>query len=149
MAVLKSLKRRIIKMFREFLVHHNSSLEYRAKLLTLIVSANGEISECEKQKLKEVAHSIYADDIDRAMLLIDTVHEYHKKIITNNGLDFEHLIRLVEKETKEVKRFAQKIDINLLKEFSECIEEEEEEEVLFNQRLIEFLENLKDEYGVL
>jgi len=134
-------------MFREFLVYHHSSLEYRAKILTLIVSANGDICECEKQKLKEIAHTIYSDDQERAELLIDTINEYHTKIITNNGLDFEHLIQIVVKETREVKRFAQKIDMDLLKTLNECVDEDDEEEVLFKQRLLEFLQNLKDEHG--
>ena len=134
-------------MFREFLVYHNSSLEYRAKILTLMVSANGEICECEKQILKEIVHEIYQDDLERAELLIDTIHEYHTKIITNNGLDFEHLIQLVLKETKEVKRFAQKIDMNLLRRFETCVDEESEEDVLFQKRILEFLESLKLEYG--
>jgi hypothetical protein len=143
--VFKNLKRTVKKMFREFLVYHHSSMEYRAKILTLMVSSNGEICECEKQKLKEIAHSIYSDDIERAELLIDTVHEYHTKIITRNGLDFEHLIQLVERETKEVKRFADKIDISLLQELHACIDEEEDR--LFQDRIIEFLQTLKDEYG--
>jgi len=143
----KSLKRTLKKFFREFLVYHNSSLEYRAKILTLIVSANGDICECEKQKLKEIAHTIYSKDQERAELLIDTIHEYHNKIVTNNGLDFEHLIQIVVKETKEVKRFAQKIDIGLLKTLNECIDEDDEEEILYKERILEFLQNLKDEYG--
>lgn len=134
-------------MFREFLVYHHSSLEYRAKILTLMVSSNGEIDECEKQKLKEIAHTIYGDDHDRAELLIDTVNEYHNKIITQNGLDFEHLIMLVERETKEVKRFAQKIDMGMLMQLHECADDENEEEVLFQKRILEFLQNLKEEYG--
>jgi len=146
--MLKSFKRSVIKMFREFLVYHNSSLEYRAKLLTLLVSANGEIDECEKQKLKEIAHSIYSKDQERAELLIDTVNEYHHKIINHNGLDFEHLIQLVAKETKEVKRFCTKIDMEVLKQLQECTDEEDEEEWLFQQRIIEFLQNLKDECRV-
>ena len=145
MKVFKSLKRTVKKMFREFLVYHHSSMEYRAKILTLMVSSNGEICECEKQKLKEIAHSIYSDDIERAELLVDMVHEYHTKIITRNGLDFEHLIQLVERETKEVKRFADKIDISLLQQLHACIEEEEDR--LFQDRIIEFLQTLKDEYG--
>jgi uncharacterized tellurite resistance protein B-like protein len=138
-----------MKMFREFLVYHNSSLEFRAKLLTLMISANGEMCECEKQKLKEIAHTIYADDHERAELLVDTVYEYHYKIITNNGLDFEHLIAQVNREVKEVKRFCQKIDISLLMKLHECIDEqEEEEESLFQMRIIEFLQTLKQECRV-
>ena len=143
--VFKSLKRTVRKMFREFLVHHHSSLEYRAKILTLMVSANDEICECEKQKLKEIAHSIYGDDLDRAELLIDTVNEYHTKIITHNGLDFEDLIQLVEQESRNVPRFVKKIDMNLLRELHACIDDEED--ALFQVRILEFLGTLKEEYG--
>ena len=136
-----------MKMFREFLVYHHSSLEYRAKILTLMVSSNGEICECEKQKLKEIAESIYGDDVERAELLLDTVNEYHMKIINHNGLDFEHLIQLVEKETKAVKRFAAKIDMKILMELHECMDSEDDK--LFQQRILEFLQGLKDEYGVV
>lgn len=145
MKVFKSLKRTVKKMFREFLVYHHSSMEYRAKILTLMVSANGEITECEKQKLEEIAHRIYGNDTERAEILIDTIGEYHKKIVTNNGLDFEHLIQQVERETKEVARFAEKIDIPLLRELYECIDNEED--ALFQERILEFLQMLKDEYG--
>ena len=145
--MLKSLKRTVKKMFREFLVYHHSSLEYRAKILTLMISSNGEICECEKQKLKEIAHSIYGDDQERAELLLDTITEYHMKIVTHNGLDFEHLIQLVEKETKAVKRFAGKIDMKLLMQLHECMDSEED--ILFQQRILEFLQGLKDEYGVV
>ena len=136
-----------MKMFRELLVYHHSSLEYRAKILTLMISANGEICECEKQKLKEIAHSVYGDDQDRADLLIDTVNEYHVKIITNNGLDFEHLIHQVAVETKEVPRFTEKIDMGLLMHLHECVDDEED--ILFQKRILEFLQSLKDEYGVV
>jgi len=143
--VFKSIKRNIVKIFREFLVYHHSSLVYRARILTLMISSNGEIEECEKQKLKEIAYKIYHDDDDRAELLIDTVNEYHAKIITDNGLDFEYLIQLVERETKEVKRFAEKIDMELLMQLHECMDDEEE--ALFQKRILEFLQGLKDEYG--
>ena len=144
--MLKSFKRNFMKMFRELLVYHHSSLEYRAKVLTLMISANGDICECEKQKLKEIAKSIYADDEERAELLIDTVNEYHTKIVTNNGLNFEDLIQSVERETKRVPRFVKKIDMSLLMQLHECMDDEED--VLFQERIIEFLQTLKDEYKV-
>lgn len=143
----KSLKRTIKKMFREFLVYHHSSLEYRAKILTLMVSSDGVIDECEKQVLKEIAYDIYIDDVERSELLLDTIYEYHNKIITNNGLNFEHLIQLVIRETRDVKRFVQKIDIELLKRLQACVDEDDEEDMLFKLRIVEFLENLKSEYS--
>jgi len=145
--MFKSFKRNFMKMFREFLVYHHSSLEFRAKIITLMVSSNGEISECEKQKLKEIAYSVYADDAERAELLIDMVNEYHTKIITNNGLDFEHLIQLVARDVRQVKRFHEKIDIDMLMQLHDCICEDDEEDILFQKRILEFLQSLKDEYG--
>ena len=112
-----------------------------------MISSNGEICECEKEKLIEIAKSIYGDDQERAELLLDTVNEYHTKIITENGLDFEHLIQIVEKETKAVKRFSAKIDMKLLMQLHECMDSEED--ILFQQRILEFLQGLKDEYGVV
>ena len=146
MGMFKALKRGFMKMFREFVVYHHSSLEFRAKLLTLMVSSNGEMCDCEKQKLEEIAHKIYQDDQARAELLIDAVNEYHTKIITNNGLDFEHLLQLVAKEVKEVKRFCQKIDIGILADLMKCTEDEEER--LFQHRILEFLQTLKQECKV-
>jgi len=142
--VLKNFKRNFMKMFRELLVYHHSSLEYRAKILTLMISSNGDISECEAKKLQEISKNIYRNDEERAALLIDTVNEYHTKIVTNNELDFEHLIQLVERETRDVPRFVEKIDISLVMQLHECTQDEEE--TLFQQRIIEFLETLIDEY---
>jgi isochorismate hydrolase len=132
-------------MFREFLVYHHGSLEFRAKVLTLMVSSDGEMSECEKEKLREIAHEIYRDDTERAELLIDTVKEFHHKIVTDNGLDFEHLIKQVDQEVHTVKRFCKKIDLDVLMRLHACIDEKNEEERLFQIRIIEFLEGLKKE----
>ncbi|AKF24617.1 hypothetical protein YH65_03855 [Sulfurovum lithotrophicum] len=145
--MLKTFKRNVMKMFREVLVYHNSSLEFRAKLLTLMITSDGEINECERQKLKEIAHTIYHDDQERAELLIDTVYEFHTKIMTDNGLDFEHLVAQVNREVKEVKRFCNKIDIGLLMQLHECVEDEDDE-ALFQMRIIEFLQSLKEECKV-
>jgi hypothetical protein len=142
-----SLKRIIMRMFREFLVYHHSSLEYRAKILTLMVSSDGEMNECEKQKIKEIAYEIYKDDPDRAEVLIDTVMEFHNKIVNDNGLDYDHLILQVAKETREIRRFADKIDIDLLKRLHTCIDDDDEEERVFQERIIEFLQHLKEECG--
>ncbi|UFH60170.1 hypothetical protein [Sulfurovum mangrovi] len=143
--MIKKLKRNFIKMFRELLVYHHSSLEYRAKILTLMVSSNERIDACEEQALKEIAHHIYLDDPDRAELLIDTVKEYHEKIVTNNGLDFEHLVQDVERESRAVNRYVEKIDLERLGKLHNCMKDEED--IIFQQRILEFLQMLKEEYG--
>ena len=143
--MFRTFRRKLLKMFREFLVYHHGSLEFRAKILTLMVAVDGKLSECEEKKLREIACQIYEEDKERAELLVDTVKEYLNKIVTKNGLDFEDLVQLVEKETKEVKRFSSKINVELFESFQECLENEEDK--LFQQRVLEFLARLKEEYG--
>jgi len=141
-----TLKRNTIKMFREILVYHSKSLEFRAKILTLMVTSNGKISECEHKTLEDIANNIYSDDKQRAELLVDTVYEYHNKIIHDNGLGYQHLIQLVAKEAKETKRFCKKIDEETLEALHKCtIKEDNEEDIIFQQRIIEFLLELKKE----
>ena len=141
------LRRFLMKMFRELIVYHNRSLEFRAKVIALMVASNREICECEERVLFRIAHEIYVDDENRAALLIDTVKEYFNKIVNNNGLDFEHLVMSVARDCREVKRFANKIDIEELSLFTYCIEDEDEK--IFQTRILEFLDALKAEYGTV
>ena len=142
--MIKFVRKKIKKFFREFLLYHNSSLEYRAKVLTLVVAVNQKITPCEEELLYQTACKIYNRDEERSEILVETVKEYFQKIVTNNGLDFEHLVFDVEKETKAVRRFAEKIDIDLLMEFQKCIDEEEDR--IYQLRVIEFLTDLKERY---
>jgi hypothetical protein len=106
-----------------------------------MIASDIQISKCEEQALREAADKIYKGDTERAEVLIDTVKEYFEKIITKNGLDFEHLIVLVQREVRETKRFREKIEIDLLRPFIACHEDEDEK--IFSERIIEFLEELK------
>ncbi len=143
--MVKAFRRKVKKFFREFLLYHNNSLEYRAKVFTLVVAANEHISECEEKLLMECACEIYKNDEDRCEILVETINEYFEKIITNNGLDFEHLVFQVEKETRDVKRFSKKIDIEALMKFQDC--EMSEDERIYQLRVIEFLADLKERYS--
>lgn len=132
------------KVFRELLLYHNSSLEYRAKILTLVVAVNGEISECEEKLLYQTACDIYNNDEERSEILVEAVKEYFDKIRSDNGLDFEDLIFQVEKDTKAVRRFVSKIDIVALEKFQECLDIEEDK--IYQQRVITYLAELKERY---
>jgi len=143
--MLKKIRRKIKKAFRELLLYHHSSLEYRAKVLTLVVAVNEEISPCEEELLYAIACEVYNNDEERAEILVEAVKEYFDKIVTDNNLNFDHLVFQVEKETKAVKRFAGKIDIDTLNKFQSCIESEEDK--IYQQRVIAYLASLKDMYG--
>jgi len=141
----KNIRRKVKKVFRELLLYHNSSLEYRAKILTLVVAVNGEISACEEKLLYQTACDIYNNDEERSEILVEAVKEYFEKIRTDNGLDFEDLIFQVEKDTKAVRRFVSKIDIEALEKFQKCINEEEDK--IYQQRVISYLAELKERYA--
>jgi hypothetical protein len=143
--MIKRIRKKIKKAFRELLLYHHSSLEYRAKVLTLVVAVNHQITPCEEELLYKTACEIYNNDEERSEILVEAVKEYFEKIITNNGLDFEHLVFQIEKETKEIHRFAQKIDIDVLKKFQVCIEDEEDR--IYQSRVIDYLARLKDQYA--
>jgi len=132
-------------MFREFLVYHNDSLEFRAKVLTLMVLADDEINECEEKLLREISGKIYPDNHDRAEILIETVHEYYDKIKANNALAYDNLISQIIKDVKYKPRFVKKIDIETLKQFHQC--QKDEEYSIFQDRIIEFLIYVKNTYG--
>jgi len=143
--MIKRLRRKIKKVFRELLLYHNSSLEYRAKLFTLVIASTGEMSRCEERLLEELSCTVYNEDEERSEILVEAVKEYLDKIITNNGLDFDHLVFQVEKETKAVKRFSQKINIDELKRFQACVKNEDDK--IYQQRVIAYLGRLKEQYG--
>jgi len=139
--MVKKIRRKIKKVFRELLLYHHSSLEYRAKVLTLVIAVNNEITLCEEELLYATACEIYNNDEERVEILVEAVKEYFDKIITDNGLNFDHLVFQVERETKAVKRFADKIDIEALKKFESCLDNEEDK--IYQQRVIDYLAKLK------
>lgn len=112
-----------------------------------MVAVNRDISPCEEQLLYETACDIYENDEERAEILVEAVIEYFDKIVTKNGLDYEHLVFQVEKETRMVGRFADKINIEQLKQFQSCIKDEEDR--IYQERVLDFLARLKEQYGSL
>ena len=112
-----------------------------------MVSNDGEIDECERHILKEIAQETYKDDIERADILINTVEEYHEKIVTHNGLDFEDLVMQIVKEVKQNRHYTKKIDTDRLRRLLECVDDDDEDQKIFLERILEFLEWLKHEYG--
>lgn len=140
--MLKKVKRRVAKMFREFLVYHSDSLDFRAKIIALAMASDDENISCKKKTLRKVAMLTYPNDHNRAELLIDTVREHIETIHQDNGLDFEHLILSVEKEVKDSRRFSDKIDLTILELFQVCIEDESNKR--FQNKILYFLKNLKN-----
>jgi hypothetical protein len=134
-----------LSFFREIFVYHNSSLEFRAKLLAAVIGSNKVIDACEKELLQTVAEETYPEDIARVDVLMHTTKEFVNKIVDNNGLNVNELIVSINQDLKEVRRFHEKIEIKQLKRFLVC-SEEDEETYITQVRIIEFLENSIENY---
>lgn len=133
------IKAWFLYFFREIFVYHHSSLEFRAKLLAALICTNKKITACEEEILEEIAREIYKKDEARVSVLVNTTKEYVYKVIERNGLDIDELIRDIDRDLKEIKRFIQKVDVESLKRFREC-SIDDEETYLLQTRVIEYLE---------
>ncbi len=147
--IMTLTKRRIkgwfLSFFREVFVYHNSSLEFRAKLLAAMIGANQHMDECELKILDQIAKEIYPDDEARVDVLTRTTQEYVKKIIENNGLELNELIKSIDRELREESRFCEKINIERLSRFLECSHDDEETQ-LTQTRILEYLQSEIESY---
>jgi poly-beta-hydroxyalkanoate depolymerase len=140
MLTKRSIKGWFLSFFREVFVYHNSSLEFRAKLLAAMIGANQHMDECELEILEDIAKEIYHDNEARVDVLVRTTKEYVKKIIENNGLELNELIKSIDRQLQEEKRFCDKINIERLSRFLVCSEGDEETQIT-QTRILEYLQN--------
>jgi hypothetical protein len=143
MAIGFRLKHYLFNAFRELFIYHHSSLEFRAKVFALIISANEHASECEYKIVKEAGIAIYHEE-DRANTLTLTTQEFVQKVIDHNGLDIDMLIQDIVKELKIIPRYAKKINIEELQPLLRC--HDDADTLAYQARMIEFLGQLKKEY---
>jgi len=135
------LKTYFLSLFRELFLYHSSSLEFRAKVLAVVIAANSKHDSCEQDILKDIAHQTYINEPDRAQILVNAVNEYLAKIDDNSSTVFNRLITDIERETKATKRFKKKIDIVQLNRFVRC--NDESDDSVYQRRVIEYLEGIK------
>jgi len=138
--LFKKIKIKFLLFFRDIFVYHNSSLEFRAKLLAAMIGANKSIDECEEKILERIAKEIYKNDPARVDLLIDTTKEYVYKIIRDNKLELNELIVHIDNTLKDEPRFYDKINIARLSRFYECSQNDEQNHII-QTRILEFLHN--------
>lgn len=138
-----SLKHYIFRAFRELLLYHHSSLEFRAKLFAAVIAANDKYGECELAIVKETGMALYNDE-DRANTLRLTVEEYLDKVFEDNGLAIDALIEALINELKEIPRYAEKISIEDYQKILACCGDEDNR--VYQERIIDLYQRLKDDY---
>ena len=134
-------KTRFLSLFRELFLYHSGSLEFRAKVLAVVIAANSKHDVCEQEILAEIAKQTYRSNADRAQILVNAVNEYVDKIEDNSSTLFNSLINDIEHEVKVTKRYKKKIDITQLNRFVNC--SDESDDTIYQQRVIAFLERVK------
>lgn len=137
------LKHYIFNAFRELFVHHHGSLEFRAKILALIIGVDEDFAEENFTIIKNIGLDIYNGDEDRANLLLLTTQELLKKLRQSGGLTTDLLIADIVHELKVVPRYAKKIETSPLAPILLCTQDEET--LAYQENIIEFLEKLKNE----
>ncbi len=137
------IKHHFFGAFREFFVYNHNSLEFRAKTFALVIGANLEASVDNYIIVKDIGMKIYKNDEDRANLLTLTTKELVQKIKENNGLDIDTLVLHIQRELKNIPRYAKKIDIQSLEKLLELTYDKDT--LSYQQNIIEFLKNLKEE----
>ena len=130
------IKLRFLSAFRDFFVYHHKSLDFRAKIFAAIISAKFDPDE-DCFILNDIVNEIYEGDQTRKDFLIQTVREYVARVKRNDRITLDTLLLSIDKDMKDHKRYAKKIDFSHLRRLmSGC-----EEEILVQQRVYEFLIN--------
>lgn len=137
------IKHFIFSAFRELFVHNHGSLEFRAKIFALVIAANEDSTVDSYLKVKKIGQDIYNDDMERIDLLILSTKELVQKVKDDNGLDIDTLIANIQKDLKYVPRYAKKIDVEALKSIVDL--SFDEDTIAYQNRILEFLEKLKNE----
>lgn len=137
------IKHHFFSAFRELFVHHHGSLEFRAKVLALVIAANEKPQVESYIIVKNLGLDIYEGNEERANLLLLSTKELVKKVKDNNGLNLDTLVSHIQKELKIVPRYAKKIDIESLKPIISL--SYDSDTIAYQDNILEFLQNLKDE----
>ena len=137
------IKHYFFSAFREIFVHHHGSLNFRAKVFALVISADENAKVENYIVVKNIGMKLYHNNEERANLLTLATKELVKKVKDKNGLHLETLIIHIQKELKIVPRYAKKIDIEFLKPLLEI--PTDKDTILYQEKILRFLTELKEE----
>lgn len=137
------IKHHFFNAFRELFVHHHGSLDFRAKIFALVISADEKAKVENYILVKEIGMKIYENDENRANLLMLSTKELVKKVHDHNGLYIDTLVSNIQTALKVVPRYAKKIDVDALNSFIEL--SYDKDTCSYQKNILEFLQTLKDE----
>lgn len=137
------IKHHFFNAFRELFVYHHGSLNFRAKIFALVISADDQAKVENYIVVKNMGMQIYKNDEERANLLMISTKEFVNKVTNDNGLYIDTLVTNIQKELKIIPRYAHKINLDELKPLLEL--SHDRDTVSYQENILEFLETLKDD----
>ncbi|ARR01457.1 hypothetical protein CVIC8964_0006 [Campylobacter vicugnae] len=133
-----SYKLHFLSIFRELFVPHYRSLEFRAKILAAMLIAKKNLVDSDYEDVAQIAKDIYGDDKKRIHILIQTVKEYVDKATQGGELNLDSLLKDIDYELKNIKRYVKKIDFADLRRL---MINSDEVDAHFQQQVYEFFLN--------
>ena len=142
MGIIFKFNNYIFNSFREFFVYHYGSLSFRAKVFALVISANENPKVENFIIVREISMMIYKNDEKRADILKLATKEIVDRI-KDKTLTHDSLVLKIQDELKKTPRYANKIEINSLREFLSLAHDEDT--ISYQKNILEFLQTLKNE----
>lgn len=133
-----SYKLHFLSIFRELFVPHYRSLEFRAKILAAMLIAKKNLVDSDYEDVAQIAKDIYGDDKKRIHILVQTVKEYIDKATQGGELNLDSLLKDIDYELKNIKRYVKKIDFADLRRL---MINSDEVDAHFQQQVYEFFLN--------
>lgn len=133
-----SYKLHFLSIFRELFVPHYRSLEFRAKILAAMLIAKKNLVDSDYEDVAQIAKDIYGDDKKRIHILVQTVKEYVDKATQGGELNLDSLLKDIDYELKNIKRYVKKIDFAHLRRL---MINSDEVDAHFQQQVYEFFLN--------
>ncbi|WP_458396239.1 hypothetical protein [Campylobacter sp.] len=133
-----SYKLHFLSIFRELFVPHYRSLEFRAKILAAMLIAKKNLVDSDYEDVAQIAKDIYGDDKKRIHILVQTVKEYVDKATQGGELNLDSLLKDIDYELKNIKRYVKKIDFADLRRL---MINSDEVDAHFQQQVYEFFLN--------
>jgi hypothetical protein len=108
-----------------------------------MISVNEEATVDNYILVKKISMNTYKNDEERADLLTLSTKEIVDKVKDNNGLGVDTLIVSIQKELRNIPRYAKKIEIDNLRKIIQYTYDEDT--IAYQENILEFLEKLKNE----
>ena len=129
-----NFKNHLLSVFREVFIPHHRSIEFRAKIFAAMLLSKKKQTDEDYDAIKDIAGEIYPGDEQRIGVLVSIVKEYILKAKTYKSLNLDSLLKEIDRDIKNNKKYIKKSDFSQLRRLIG----DDDEDALIQQRVYEF-----------